>query len=212
MNDRARIVRWILVSSLLVASIWTLASCSKKTSESNTATNVAPADTGIGAKPSNPAAPSGLSDANIAAIVVAANDADVSNGKQAEGKSKDADVKMFAKQMVTDHTASNDKAKALAKKLNLTPEDDDTSRQIKAQQDSIRSSIKSLAGGNFNKAYVDNEVTYHQTVLDALDKTLIPNAQNPELKQLLNDTRPVVAEHLQHAKQIQAKLGGTAEK
>lgn len=209
MNDRARLVRSVAITSLLATSIWALSSCSKNESSESTSTNTAPADTGIGSMPSTPPAPA-LSDANIAAIVLAANDADISNGKQAQIKSKNADVKAFAKQMITDHTATNDKAKALAQKLSLTPEDNDTSRGIKAQQDSIRASLKAMSGGNFNKAYVDNEVSYHETVLNAIDTALIPNAQNAELKQLLTDTRPVVAEHLDHAKMIQSKMGGTA--
>ena len=207
MTHRARIVRTIAISSLLATSIWTLSSCSSKqeASEQST-TNTAPSDTGIGSMPSAPA----VSDANIAAIVVAANQADIDNGKQAQMMTKDPTVKAFAKEMITDHTSSNEKAKALASQLSLTPQDDDTSRQMKAQQDSIRSSLKGMKGAAFNKAYIDNEVTVHQTVLDALDTQLIPNAQNPQLKQLLTETRPVIAQHLEHAKLIQTKLGGTA--
>ena len=210
MTHRARIVRTIAISSLLATSIWTLSSCSSKqeASEQST-TNTAPSDTGIGSMPSTPSAPA-VSDANIAAIVVAANQADIDNGKQAQMMTKDPTVKAFAKEMITDHTSSNEKAKALASQLSLTPQDDDTSRQMKAQQDSIRSSLKGMKGAAFNKAYIDNEVTVHQTVLDALDTQLIPNAQNPQLKQLLTETRPVIAQHLEHAKLIQTKLGGTA--
>ena len=211
MNDRARLVRCVSIVSVLAASIWVLSSCSKNESSESTATNTAPADTGIGSMPSNPPTPA-LSDANIAAIVLAANEADIDNGKQAQIKSKDLDVKAFAKQMITDHTSTNDKAKALAQKLSLAPEDNDLSRGLKASQDSIRASLKAMSGANFNKAYVDNEVSYHETVLNALDTQLIPSAQNAELKELLTATRPVIAEHLDHAKQIQTKLGGTANK
>jgi putative membrane protein len=127
-------------------------------------------------------------------------------------KSKDADVKAFAKQMITDHSSTNDKAVALAKKLDLKPEDNDASKGIKASQDSVRDVLKKMSGAAFNKAYIDNEVTYHEKVLDTIDNALIPNAQNAELKQLITDVRPVVSAHLDHAKQIQAKMGGTATK
>jgi putative membrane protein len=40
-----------------------------------------------------------------------------------------------------------------------------------------------------------------------VDKTLIPNAQNAELKALLVKVRPAFAAHLAKAKQIQASLG-----
>jgi putative membrane protein len=53
---------------------------------------------------------------------------------------------------------------------------------------------------------VDHEVAYHQSVLDAVDNTLIPSAQNAELKALLVKTRPAFVAHLEHAKKLQASL------
>ena len=64
-----------------------------------------------------------------------------------------------------------------------------------------------MTGAAFDKAYIDNEVTYHQAVLDALDQTLIPGAQNAELKTLLQTVRPNIAGHLERAKSIQTTLG-----
>jgi putative membrane protein len=49
-------------------------------------------------------------------------------------------------------------------------------------------------------------VLYHQTVIDTLDKTLIPNAQNAELKELIVKVRPAIDAHLQHAKQMQSSM------
>jgi len=201
MYDHGRPLRSVAFPLILGVLILACASCAKKesTSESTSATQTPTAET------TSP--PPAITDANIAAIVVAANTADIENGKQAESKSKDAAVKSFARQMVTDHTSVNDKATALAKKLSLTPEDNDTSRGIKTSQDSVRTALMAKSGTEFNKEYVDNEVSYHQMVLDAIDNALIPNAQNPELKQLLTDTRPAIAAHLDHAKLLQSKLG-----
>ncbi|WP_292937804.1 DUF4142 domain-containing protein [Noviherbaspirillum sp.] len=145
-------------------------------------------------------------DAQIAAIVVAANNVDVDAGKLAESKAHDKEVKAFAKRMVTDHTGVNKQAVALVTKLKVTPEDNDTSKSLKEGGAQTISKLKGLKGAAFDKAYVDNEVTYHQTVLDAIDKTLLPNAKNPELKALIEKVRPAFDAHLQHAKQIQASL------
>lgn len=181
-----------------------LASCAKQGSETQTSTSSpSPAESTATPAPT-------LSDANIAAIVVAANTADIDNGKQGQTRARDAQVKAFARQMINDHGASNQQASALATKLGLTPEDNATSTGIRTQQDSIRAAIKGLSGSAFDKAYVDNEVAYHQTVLHTIDQALIPDAQSAELKQLLTNTRPIISAHLDHAKQLQAKLGGTA--
>jgi putative membrane protein len=145
-------------------------------------------------------------DAQIAGIVVAANTVDINAGKLAQKKSRNKEVKAFAKQMVTDHTGVNKQATALVKKLKVTPEDSDTSKSLKQGGDDTMTKLKGLKGAEFDKAYVDNEVTYHQTVIDALDKTLIPNAKNAELKDTLVKVRPAFVAHLEHAKSIQSSM------
>jgi putative membrane protein len=149
----------------------------------------------------------GINDAQIASIVVTANQVDVDAGKLAQGKASNAEVKKFAAQMIADHEGVNKQAVALATKLKVTPQDNDTSKALKAGGDQNIAKLKTLSGSAFDKAYVDQEVTYHQAVLDAIDKTLIPGASNAELKALIVKVRPAIAAHLEHAKHIQASLG-----
>jgi putative membrane protein len=148
----------------------------------------------------------GPNDAQIAGIVVTANTVDIDAGKLAEKKSNNKEVKAFAKQMVTDHTGVNKQATALVKKLKVKPEDSDTAKSLKKGGDDNLKKLKGLKGKDFDKAYIDNEVTYHQAVIDALDKTLIPSAQNAELKETLVKVRPAFVAHLEHAKQIQQSM------
>ena len=147
------------------------------------------------------------SDAQIASIVVTANQVDIDAGKLAESKGSNAQVKAFGKQMVTDHGAVNKQAVALATRLKVKPEDNPTSQSLKSGGDANVKKLKGMKGDAFDKAYVDQEVAYHQAVLDAIDKTLIPNAQNAELKALIVKVRPAIDGHLQHAKMMQARLG-----
>jgi putative membrane protein len=145
-------------------------------------------------------------DAQIAGIVVAANTVDIDAGKLAQKTSKDKEVKAFAKQMVTDHSGVNKQATALVKKLKVTPQDSELSKSLKQGGADNIAKLKPLKGKDFDKAYIDHEVEYHQAVIDALDKTLIPSAQNPELKETLEKVRPAFVAHLDHAKQLQASL------
>jgi putative membrane protein len=84
----------------------------------------------------------------------------------------------FAKDMERDHKAVNDKALALVKKLNVTPEDNDTSKALTKQAADKRAELAKLSGAAFDKAYIDNEVAYHKTVNAAPQNTLIPSATN----------------------------------
>src|SRR5215472_10518555 len=117
-------------------------------------------------------------------------------------KSKNKDVRAFASDMVRDHTAVNNKALALLKKLKVKPEDNDTSRQLSKQASDKRAELSKLNGSAFDKAYVDNEVAYHKTVNDALQNTLIPSASNQELKDLLTTGLKIFQGHQQHAEQV----------
>jgi putative membrane protein len=150
--------------------------------------------------------PQSPSDPQIAAIVVAANQVDIDAGNLAKSKSSSNDVKAFAQRMVTDHSGVNQSAVALVQRLKVTPEDNPTSQALKQGGNQNVSHLETLSGAAFDKAYIDHEVTYHQTVLDALDKTLIPSAHNKDLKDLLVKVRPAFVAHLDHAKHIQATL------
>jgi putative membrane protein len=150
----------------------------------------------------------GINDAQIAAIVVTANQVDVDAGKLAGQRARSAEVKTFAERMVSDHEGVNRQALALATKLTLTPQENDTSKALKAGGDSNLARLRTLTGNAFDRAYVDHEIAYHAQVLDALDKTLIPGAANAELKALLVKVRPAFVAHLEHAKHLKASLSG----
>ena len=148
-----------------------------------------------------------VNDAQIASIVVTANQVDIDAGKLAKSRSTNKDVKAFAELMITDHTGVNKSATDLATKLKVTPQDNPTSQSLKAGGDKNLAHLKTLKGAAFDKAYVDHEVAYHQQVIDALDKTLIPGATNDELKALLIKVRPAFVAHLEHAKHLQSSTG-----
>jgi putative membrane protein len=150
-----------------------------------------------------------INDAQIAAIVVTANQVDIDAGKLADAASTNPEVKKFAQLMIKDHTGVNQAATELAGKLKLTPQENPTSRSLKTGGDKNLAHLKTLKGAAFDKAYIDQEVAYHAAVLEAVDKTLLPGAANAELKALLVKVRPAFVAHLAHAKQLQSSLGKT---
>lgn len=145
-------------------------------------------------------------DAQIAHIAYTAGNIDIAAAKQALRKSKNKQVRAFANDMVRDHTAVNQKALALVKKLKVTPEDNPTSQSLKKDADGKMAEYAKLSGAAFDKSYADNEVAYHKTVNGALESTLIPSAQNPELKSLLETGLKIFQGHQQHAEQLAGSL------
>lgn len=145
-------------------------------------------------------------DAQIAHIAYTASQIDVAAAKQALAKSKTPQVRAFAETMVRDHTAVNDQALALVKKLGVTPEANATSKALSDQAKVKHAELAKLGGAAFDKAYLVNEVAYHRTVNGALSETLIPSAKNGQLKALLGTGLKVFQAHQQHAEQLARQL------
>lgn len=148
----------------------------------------------------------GPTDPQIAHIAYTAGSLDIEAGKLALQKSKNASVREFASEMVRDHEAVNEKALALVTKLGVTPEPNATSEGLTKQADETRAKLAKLNGKAFDRAYVANEVAYHNTVNGALKTALIPSADNCELKSLLETGLTLFSEHQKHAEHLSASL------
>ena len=157
-----------------------------------------------------PAPAPDLSDPEVAHVAVTANSIDIDMAKLVPSHTTNADVRQFATTMITDHTAVNAQAAALATKLGVTPKDNAVSQSLQSGATSARASLEPLHGAAFDRAYMDREVGYHQAVLDAIDKLLVPTTENAELRKLLVDVRPAIATHLEHAKHLRSQLAGPA--
>jgi len=149
-----------------------------------------------------------LRDPQIAHIAVTAITIAVETAELDETRAQSPEVQAFARTMITDHTAVNEQAGALAQRLGVTPQANEVSSSLQSDAEAARSRLEGLSGTEFDRAYIDREVEYHQAVLDALDNTLIPNASNAELRGLLEDVRPAIQAHLDHARSLQSQLAG----
>ena len=147
-------------------------------------------------------------DAAIAHIAVTANQLDVIGAEQALESSSNDEVRAFAETMIRDHTGVIEQAAALAKRLGVTPRDNETSRALASQAAQVRDELAELRGSAFDRAYLENEVAYHETVISAIEETLAPHASDAELKQLLEGVVPAFRAHLEHARRLGAELRG----
>jgi putative membrane protein len=144
-----------------------------------------------------------LSDAEVASVAVVANQIDINYAAIAKQKSKDADVIKFAETMDRDHKAVIAQAAALVKKLGVTPKDNAVSKKLLSDAEKTKKTLRSKSGRAFNKAYIDNEVAYHKAVIGAVETLLIPETENAELKELLQNVVPALKAHLMHAEMLQ---------
>jgi putative membrane protein len=205
-----------IVAAFFAATV--VASCSKETSQHEAmedslehaarqpAPAPAPAPGGPTAEEPQAAPDTAITDAGIAAIVVAANTVDVKNGELAQKNSASDAVKTLASQMITDHTSVNAKVNQLASRFGLAPKDNDASRRITSDGNAARAQLEGKTGAEFDRDWVANEIAYHEAVLGLLDTVLIPRATNADLVALLRAVRPTLAQHVDHARTVQRAL------
>jgi putative membrane protein len=139
------------------------------------------------------------SDANIAAIVLAANRVDILYATLARQKSADPAVLAFAQRTFDEHSALTVAVTQLAERLGLTPAEDVTSLDIRDDGDAKREVLRLLDGAAFDSAYFAIEFAYHERVWDLIEKSLIPSARHPELRALLLQAQPTLGAHKGHA-------------
>ena len=143
-----------------------------------------------------------LNDEQIASITDSANTTEIEQGKLARLKSKDREILAFAAKMI----AAHEEAKKNQDKLQLKTADSVLGNTLGTEAASTQNTLKSAEGKDFDKAYVDAQVSEHQKLLDALNDKLIPNAKYLELKAYLSQMVPHVARHLQEAQELQRAL------
>ena len=148
-----------------------------------------------------------IDDPTIVAIFDAANTWDIEAAQVALQKSRSKDVRSFAKMMAHDHKAVRQMGRDLAKKLKVTPTPPGKDFALyQAHLAAMKTLRATKRGPALDKAYIDNEVAFHQAVIDAVTTTLLPATQNAELKQLETTVAPNFQAHLLAAKKLQGEL------
>jgi putative membrane protein len=147
-----------------------------------------------------------LTDSDIAMIMRVSNLAEVREGELARTKAADIAVRDFAIMMVTEHTAQNNKAESELARFDIASSDTDSSRQLDAESGATVERLRALSGAAFDRAYMDRQVSAHQSLISMIDLKLMPHARKKALKDQLTDLRKLADKHLTRAREIQGSL------
>ena len=143
-----------------------------------------------------------LSDVEIAHAAYSADDLDIAYAKLALEKSKTPAIREFAELMVKDHTAANQAALELVKKLGVTPKDNAFSQALIKNGEAKKAELRGLSGAAFDKAYAQNELAYHQVVVKTVAEQWIPTIQNAEFKKFMTGSNEIFKVHQAHAQHM----------
>jgi putative membrane protein len=166
------------------------------------------ADTAAADSPAAATPRGGLGDSNIVALLDEANVADSASGAVAFKKATNSDVKAFAKLMMSEHHAMRLQGQQLAKKLGVTPKLPERNPLAGYTRNEMAALQKTPRGAEFDRTYIEHEVSVHQAVLDFANQARV-TTQTAELRDLIEKATPVIRKHLEQAQEIQKRLGGT---
>lgn len=150
--------------------------------------------------------PASLPDTQIVKVLLTINDGEIDCAKTAKSHAQSQAVKDFAKMMADQHQQNMKDTKDVAKKNKINPEESELAKSLKEEAKTSDKDLKRQDKAGFDRAYIKGQIMAHEKALATLRDTLIPSAQNPEFKAHLEKTSAAVAEHLAHAKSLEAKL------
>ena len=147
-----------------------------------------------------------VDDANVVAIILAANNTDLSYARLVPARARSPEVKAFAQRMTTDHTILNARINDIAARNGITAVDDAISLDFRDHSAARRDVLRELDGARFDSTYAANEVLYHEELLAAIDNVLLPSVRTAELREFVMNLKPAVSAHLAHAEQVRATI------
>ena len=208
----------LFISAATIAAL-SLAACNKPASKTAADTTNAASNAASDASSTAGAAVNKAEDATGAAVgqtsanTVGSHDtaAFVSNASQsdmyeiqaahiAEKRSKNADIKAFAKLMVKDHTATTNALRPLAKAAGQTLAD-----KLDNRRQGFIDHLNQASDADFDKTYIDQQVAGHREALDLMNG-YAKDGSDPGLKAAAAKTAPMVQTHLDKATAIQAAM------
>ena len=145
-----------------------------------------------------------LTESQVIKVVSTANNGEIKQARTVLPKLKTEEARKYAQMMINEHSANEKKGQTLASSLKLTPQVSGISTSLQKDSDNV---VRKLSNSSTpDKDYMSSQVDVHRKVLNTIEKQLIPNAKNAELKNMLTQTRTAVAKHLKMAEDIVAKM------
>jgi putative membrane protein len=146
-----------------------------------------------------------LDDATIVAIFDAANTADIETGLLAAERGQSAEVREFGQMLARDHRMVRQQGRDLAKKLGVTPTPPSPDAGAAAHAEAMKN-LRSIKASDFDHVFLQHEVAFHKSVVDAVQSTLLPAIKNEEVKKLVTTVAPAFVAHMEAARNLDGKL------
>ena len=125
--------------------------------------------------------------------------AEVKFGQLAQSRATRGDIRQFAAQMVTDHSAANQELTTLAQGKKMTPPTD-----MDLTHRRLYDKLSAMTGTAFDQTYMESQVQDHTAVVAAFQNE-ISNGSDPDIKAFAQKHLPTIQHHLDMARTIAAQ-------
>jgi len=139
-----------------------------------------------------------LDDATIMAIFDNANTADIETGKVAAQRGHTNEVRQFGAMLARDHQMVRQQGRDLAMKLGIIPTPPSGEQSAQDHAAAMRR-LSGLQGREFDSAFLQHEVLFHETTIAAIENTLLLAITNEELRAMVVKVAPAFKAHLDMA-------------
>lgn len=146
-----------------------------------------------------------LSDANIMSLLAIANQSDVEGGQLAEMKASSREVRSYGTRMISDHGSMLRRGSQLSKQLMINPVEPAVGQQMLSEHQKSMEALKKKSGEEFDRAYIEHEIEMHQKVIRLVEQAA-QAADHPQLRTLLEQSRPALKDHLEQAQTVKRSL------
>lgn len=122
---------------------------------------------------------------------------EITSSQLALQNAESQEVKDFAQQMVTDHTATTEQLTAIASELGVT-----TPTEMNPMQQFMIAYLQTVQGADFDTAYMRQQVVSHHGAVEAFTTATAGGVQNESLVNFASTNLPIIEEHLSMAQQM----------
>jgi putative membrane protein len=129
---------------------------------------------------------------------------EVEAARLAQEKATSNEVKEYARKLEQDHSAANEKLKALAAQKNVDLPTD------MGHHRAMLDKVKGMSGDNFDKQWMKMQVQHHRK--DVSDFQKQTNRAMDSMSNFASSTLPTLQEHLRTAEQLQSSTRGRSSK
>lgn len=134
------------------------------------------------------------------------NMAEIELGRMTESQAQSQEVRGFAKGMVNDHGKAQEQLASIAQKENLS-----VTGKLNETHQKQADRLKSMKGAQFDQAYIADMVANHQKDVQAYQQAQT-SITDPALKTYIEQTLPILQNHLQMAQKLHQPEAAAAEK